>query len=211
RAMPLTLGLTGMDPATETALKATFLEANARLGEQWTLVSDAEAGHVVVDMDSMYGPMSWLRLHAAGKQVIGLTSAPRTQTDYRLGRPFDPAQMAELLAEIAGAQGVDLKAAAAGAPAGAAAPPPGAPARRGGAGGSGRSDPCRRCAGRSARARCAGRARGGRQRPRRRRRHLGRLARARRARRPRPLPQRRRPHALHRRRRRHLARADAAQ
>lgn len=126
--MPLTLGLTGMDPATETALKATFLEANARLGEQWTLVSDAEAGHVVVDMDSMYGPMSWLRLHAAGKQVIGLTSAPRTQTDYRLGRPFDPAQMAELLAEIAGAQGVDLKAAAAGAPAGASAPPPVDPA-----------------------------------------------------------------------------------
>src|SRR3546814_8331743 len=43
----------------------------------------------MVDMDSMYGPMSWLRLHAAGKQVIGLTTAQRTQTDFRLGRPFD--------------------------------------------------------------------------------------------------------------------------
>src|SRR5690606_26333583 len=106
--MPLTLGLTGMDPATETALKATFLEANARLGGRWSLVSDAEAGHVVVDMDSMYGPMSWLRLHAAGRQVVGLTSAPRTQTDYRLGRPFDTAQLAALLADIAQGAGIDL-------------------------------------------------------------------------------------------------------
>lgn len=106
--MPLTLGLTGMDPATEAALKATFLEANARLGGRWSLVSDAEAEHVVVDMDSMYGPMSWLRLHAAGRQVIGLTTAPRTQTDYRLGRPFDTAHLADLLADIARGAGIEL-------------------------------------------------------------------------------------------------------
>src|SRR3546814_5567771 len=87
--MSLTLGLTGMDPATETALKAAFTDANARIGSPWQLVPEAEAGHVMVDMDSMYGPMSWLRLHAAGKQVIGLTTAQRTQTDSRLGRPFD--------------------------------------------------------------------------------------------------------------------------
>ena len=97
--MSLTLGLTGMDPATEAALKAAFQEANARLGGHWSLVPDAEAGHVVVDMDIMYGPMSWLRLHAAGRHVIGLTSAPRTQTDFRLGRPFDVEQLMQLLAE----------------------------------------------------------------------------------------------------------------
>ena len=108
--MSLTLGLTGMDPATETALKATFVAANARLGTRWSLVPDAEAGHVIVDMDSMYGPMSWLRLHAAGRRVIGLTSAPRTQTDYRLGRPFDTEHLMDLLVEVAGAEGVDLRA-----------------------------------------------------------------------------------------------------
>src|SRR5690606_26032966 len=101
---------TGMDPATESALKATFSEANARLGGRWSLVSDADAGHVVVDMDSMYGPMSWLRLHAAGRQVIGLTSAPRTQTDYRLGRPFDTEQLVAVLTGIARTQGVELQA-----------------------------------------------------------------------------------------------------
>ena len=108
--MSLTLGLTGMDPATEAALKAAFLEANARLGNRWTLVSDGEADHVVVDMDSMYGPMSWLRLHAAGRQVIGLTSAPRTQTDFRLGRPFDTDQVMTLLADVARGAGVELEA-----------------------------------------------------------------------------------------------------
>src|SRR5204863_8595084 len=53
-------------------------------------------------MDSMYGPMSWLRLHAAGKQVIGLTSAARTQTDFRLERPIDAAGVSALLGQISG-------------------------------------------------------------------------------------------------------------
>jgi hypothetical protein len=107
--MSLTLGLTGMDPATEAAFKATFADANARLGGRWSLVPDADAVHVVVDMDSMYGPMSWLRLHAAGRQVIGLTSAARAQTDYRLGRPFDTGQLVELLTGIARDAGVTLQ------------------------------------------------------------------------------------------------------
>ena len=78
--MPLTLGLTGMDPATETALKAAFEQANAAVGNRFTLTAEHAARYVIVDMDSMYGPMSWLRLHGADKIVIGLTSAPRTQT-----------------------------------------------------------------------------------------------------------------------------------
>ncbi|KAB8198253.1 hypothetical protein FKV24_003055, partial [Lysobacter maris] len=87
--MSLTLGLTGMDPDTESALTAAFNAANARLGKPWQLLSEQDAGYVIVDMDSMYGPMSWLRLHAAQKQVVGLTTASRTQTDFRLERPFD--------------------------------------------------------------------------------------------------------------------------
>ncbi|MEO6264814.1 MAG: hypothetical protein ABIO58_07650, partial [Luteimonas sp.] len=95
--MPLTLGMTGMDPDTEAALKAAFEAANARLDHPWQLQPEADAGHVVVDMDSMYGPMSWLRLHAAGKRVIGLTSVARTQTDFHLARPFDVDSVAAIL------------------------------------------------------------------------------------------------------------------
>ena len=115
--MALTLGMTGMDPATETALKVAFEVANVDSGRMWTLLPEAEAEHVVVDMDSMYGPMSWLRLHAAGKRVIGLTSAARTQTDFHLLRPFDAASVAILLRTIAGDAGMPGPAAVAAAPA----------------------------------------------------------------------------------------------
>lgn len=98
--MPLTFGLTGMDPATESSLKVAFDEANARGGNRWQLLPENEADFVVVDMDSMYGPMSWLRLHAAGKRVIGLTSAARSQTDFRLERPFDSTSIADLLQQL---------------------------------------------------------------------------------------------------------------
>ncbi|GAA3928792.1 hypothetical protein [Luteimonas lutimaris] len=104
--MSLTLGMTGMDPATETALKAAFTDANARLGGLWQLVPEAEAGHVMVDMDSMYGPMSWLRLHAAGRTVIGLTTASRSQTDFHLARPFDGNSVTALLRDVATENGV---------------------------------------------------------------------------------------------------------
>ncbi|MBW3550866.1 MAG: hypothetical protein KY442_08610 [Proteobacteria bacterium] len=114
--MPLSLGLTGMDPATESELQSAFTDANARLGSRWRLLTDSEADYVIVDMDSMYGPMSWLRLHAAGKQVIGLTDAARTQADFRLTRPFDSDSMGELLQSLAGHAGEEL---------GHAAPPAG--------------------------------------------------------------------------------------
>lgn len=103
--MSLTLGLTGMDPATEAALQAAFQQANADMGSRFSMAPEADADYVVVDMDSMYGPMSWLRLHGAGKTVIGLTSAPRTQADFRLGRPFDATSLDALLHEIAGKAG----------------------------------------------------------------------------------------------------------
>nr|WP_057948378.1 hypothetical protein [Lysobacter enzymogenes] len=111
--MPLTLGLTGMDPATESALQTAFKLANTRLGSRWSLVPEQQADFVVVDMDSMYGPMSWLRLHAAGKSVIALTAAQRTQADFLLGHPFSADSIAELLGEIAGQNGEPAAAAAA--------------------------------------------------------------------------------------------------
>ena len=122
--MRLTLGLTGMDPNTESALQAAFQSANDRLGRHWQLVADADADYVIVDMDSMYGPMSWLRLHAAGKSVVALTAAQRTQADYRLGQPFDANSVGNLLRDIATQAGITVDAAPEPKP---AAPTPPAP------------------------------------------------------------------------------------
>ncbi|HET8819029.1 MAG TPA: hypothetical protein VFM73_05745 [Xanthomonadaceae bacterium] len=98
--MPLKFGLTGMDPATEADLKTAFAEANAATGGHWQLAPEGDADFVVVDMDSMYGPMSWLKLHASGKTVIGLTSSQRTQTDFLLQRPFTTESLSKVLDAI---------------------------------------------------------------------------------------------------------------
>ena len=100
--MALTLGTTGMDSSTQAEVTTAFKAANADLGGHWNLVADENADYVVIDMDSLYGPMSWLRLHAAGRKVIGLTSVERNQTDYRLMRPLNASDFAVLLSEIAG-------------------------------------------------------------------------------------------------------------
>ena len=83
--MSLTIGLTGMDPATETSLKSAFAEANAGIGGAWRLVPETEAAFVLVDMDTLYGPMSWLRLHADGRLETGVERA----LDFDVKLDFD--------------------------------------------------------------------------------------------------------------------------
>lgn len=136
--MALTLGTTGMDSKTKAEVQAAFKAANAETGNLWTLVDGDDADYIVIDMDSLYGPMSWLRLHAAGRKVVGLTSVDRNQTDYRLPRPISANDFSVLLSEIAVDAPVEAaaaKAAAAPAPAekvepvaakAEVAPPPGA-------------------------------------------------------------------------------------
>ncbi|WP_240125944.1 hypothetical protein [Thermomonas alba] len=99
--MALTLGITGMERHTETEVTAAFKVANAEIGGLWTLTDSEHADYVIIDMDSLYGPMSWLRLHAMGRKVIGLTSVDRQQTDYRLPHPISASDLAVLLSEIA--------------------------------------------------------------------------------------------------------------
>ena len=99
--MAHSIGMTGMDPQTGAALTEALLQATRQLGGAWRVVDDQDADFVFVDMDSMYGPMSWIRLHAAGKRVIGVTSASRSQTDFHLARPFDTTSVTALLQSIA--------------------------------------------------------------------------------------------------------------
>lgn len=100
--MTLTFGTTGMDRATEAAIHAAFQEANAACGNRWVLTGDDSAEYIVVDMDSLYGPMSWLKLHGVGRKVIGLTTAKRSKTPYRLPKPISADDLTVLLSEIAG-------------------------------------------------------------------------------------------------------------
>lgn len=98
--MALTLGITGMERHTESAVMEAFNIANLQIGRRWSLTSSELADYVIVDMDSLYGPVSWLRLTAQGRKVIGLTSQEQCQTDYRLRHPIDASDLAVLLSDI---------------------------------------------------------------------------------------------------------------
>lgn len=82
-------------------LHEAFLAAAERLQLDLQLRPDANADFVVVDMDSLYGPLSWLQLYNAGVTVIGYTHATRCHTHFRLARDFDEAAMEALLNELA--------------------------------------------------------------------------------------------------------------
>lgn len=98
--MTSTLGFTGMDRATQTELSQAIGQSIERLGLDLRLVDNGEADIVVVDMDSLYGPMSWMQLHNAGRKVIGYTSSARSQTDYHLARPHDASVIDALLGKL---------------------------------------------------------------------------------------------------------------
>ncbi|MDO5504667.1 MAG: hypothetical protein Q4F49_00025 [Pseudoxanthomonas suwonensis] len=99
--MNLTLGFTGMDEQTESRLRAMFRSLAPEVTRAWRLLPHDEARYVVVDMDTMYGPMSWLSLANAGKQVIALTQAERTSADFLLRQPLTENRLQALLEAIA--------------------------------------------------------------------------------------------------------------
>lgn len=99
--MNLTLGLTGMDEQIQARLERLFAAVSPKLRGRWQLAPANAASHVIVDMDSVYGPMSWLSLANAGKQVIGMTSAERSKADFLLRQPVDEPALLALLDAIA--------------------------------------------------------------------------------------------------------------
>ncbi|MBS0456517.1 MAG: hypothetical protein JSS44_04160 [Proteobacteria bacterium] len=131
-----TVCFTGMDRAEEARIKALFADANARLGGDWTVVAEAQAKVLVVDMESMYGHMTWLKAHKT-KRVIAISSHPDSEAEVTLVRPVTVEALAAALARVAGGHVTDRAAItgshpaldAPAAPASAPAPPaPAAPA-----------------------------------------------------------------------------------
>lgn len=85
------LCFTGMEQADEATLKMLFVDANARLGEPFELSAEEQADVLVVDLASIYGHMTWLRAHSAGKMVIGLSNRDTSEADITLLRPITEA------------------------------------------------------------------------------------------------------------------------
>lgn len=100
--MSPSIGYSALDPATEDAFIAACRSASTRSGHAFEPVAGDAATHVVVDMDTGAGPLEWLRLHAQGKQVVGLSASDNVQTRFRLPRPFDETAVVALIRQIGG-------------------------------------------------------------------------------------------------------------
>jgi hypothetical protein len=114
-----TLCFSGFAREESSEVLQLFEQANAASGNRWTLVPEAEASVLVIDMDSMYGHMTWLKAASSGKTTVGLTAGDRSETDHLLRRPLTPFALKSLLEQLASG----LRAPAA-APAQTAAPTP---------------------------------------------------------------------------------------
>jgi hypothetical protein len=117
---PKTLCFTGFSREEAAELLPLFEAANARFGRAWQLVPEGQEQVLVIDMDSMYGHMSWLKAHNSGRTTVGVTVAGRSETDHVLARPVTEAGLVELLGALSG----QAPGAAAPAPAPVAAPEP---------------------------------------------------------------------------------------
>jgi hypothetical protein len=93
------LSFSGFDRADEAQARALF--ESLHLGD-WALSDEAGADAVLIDLDSMYGQMAWMKGFDAGKVTIGLTQALRADTAYRIDAPLSAEALRTALLAIAG-------------------------------------------------------------------------------------------------------------
>ena len=92
-----TVHFTGMDGAEQQALNDLFQSANKSLGGGWHIDNESDAGILVVDVDSIYGHMTWLKVHNSGRTIVALTSHGDADADLVLNRPVSAEAIAALL------------------------------------------------------------------------------------------------------------------
>lgn len=95
-----TLCFTGFSRDDLAQAQSLFEQANARRGQRWSQAPEAEAAVLVIDMDSMYGHMTWLRAAGSGRRTVGITAGERSETDLLLRRPLDVEGFEALLAQL---------------------------------------------------------------------------------------------------------------
>lgn len=122
-----TLCFSGFSREELPQVQQQFEQANGELGNSWSLATEADARVLVIDMDSMYGHMTWLKAAGSGKKTVGLTAGERCETDYLLKRPMSPAALRSVLEQIAAGQPASAPTEPSGESAASAAPTAAAP------------------------------------------------------------------------------------
>ncbi len=96
-----TLSFSGFSREDAADAEGQFEQANAHLKPAWRVVPEAEAHVLIIDMDSMYGHLGWLKAQGTGKVTVGLTTSARSEADHTLTRPLDAGALFDVLTQIA--------------------------------------------------------------------------------------------------------------
>jgi hypothetical protein len=96
-----TLCFTGYSRDDLAKAQQLFVQANADSGGHFELAPESDAGVLVIDMDSMYGHMTWLKASGSGKTTVGVTGGDRCETDFMVRSPLTSEGLRGVLAQLA--------------------------------------------------------------------------------------------------------------
>lgn len=112
--MTYKIALVDANPVDDAEFRRLLGQVLPRLDRRWEPSAFADADLVVVDIDSVFGHMTWLKVHGAGKRAAAFTKLPDPkESDLILRKPLSADGLTALLAQFA-----------AGAPLPAVATPP---------------------------------------------------------------------------------------
>lgn len=99
----LKIALSELETSDADLFRAALGRLTGRLSHHWEWSELAMADLVIVDMDSMFGHMAWLKAHGAGKHVITFARSGQVQgSDLVLAKPLDDEALAAVLEQAAG-------------------------------------------------------------------------------------------------------------
>lgn len=96
--MAYKIALVGASPDEETEFRNFLGPAAQRLRQSWEVSNERDADLVVVDVDSVFGHMAWLKANGAGKRTAAFTGRDSArESDLLLGRPLSLEAVVKLL------------------------------------------------------------------------------------------------------------------
>jgi hypothetical protein len=92
------LALQGASADDAARIREMLRQAAGALSTSWTLHDSADVDLLVIDIDSVYGHMDWLRAQTSGRAVAAFTQNPRFEdAEFILRKPLDASGLAEAL------------------------------------------------------------------------------------------------------------------
>ena len=95
-----TVCFSGFSREDEAHVLSIFDQANMRLPKRWAATNEKEADLIVIDMDTVYGHMTWLKANADGKITAAVTTSSRAEANHVLPRPLTLDGLVSLLASL---------------------------------------------------------------------------------------------------------------